>query len=212
MLLTLELLAWLQWYRRQPMLLHAVWPLALPWDPLRCSACHLVLPRFCCPRSADSWAGWCQTHCRKGLGGNTELEHLVSSTLRISFCKRAVQGGLGWEHQPGGAMGTLFFAAAFEGFRPSFFSLFFSILSFNSLCFAIIQHCYTLTRRDQILDSGPVLDQFWISHSLYIFIVIFFFEEFYSFILGTHWYQETQSNWASFYSVEGSPWRKVDPT
>lgn len=67
-------------------------------------------------------------------------------------------------------MGALFFAAAFEGFRPSFFLFnfffhfslffFFFLLSFNSLCFAIIQHCYALTRRDQILDSGPVLDQF----------------------------------------------------
>lgn len=40
------------------------------------------------------------------------------------------------------------------------FLSFFFLLSFNSLCFAIIQHCYVLTRRDQILDSGPVLDQF----------------------------------------------------
>lgn len=43
-------------------------------------------------------------------------------------------------------------------FFNSFF--FFSIPTFNSLCFAIKQYCYRLTRRDQILDSGPVLDQF----------------------------------------------------
>lgn len=58
----------------------------------------------------------------------------MSSTLRISFCKRAVQGGLGWEHQPGGAMGTLFFAAAFEGFRPSFFFIIFFPFCLLILC------------------------------------------------------------------------------
>lgn len=75
-----------------------------------------------------------------------------------------------------GSRGHFIFCCYFWRFQTIFFSIlffFFSIPTFNSLCFAIKQYCYRLTRRDQILDSGPVLDQFWISRSLYIFVVLF---------------------------------------